>query len=315
MARDVPERPDAPLVERNAVGLLLWNTCNARCAHCMPESGPKDRTGLTDEQICAAIDAAAEIYGPRWCLALSGGEPFLYRDRLERIIAHGASRGAAVTVVTNGFWAISDARALEVLTPMVEAGLVSVTLSISSYHFEYIRPARVENALIAGQKLGISVLIKAVTSKDSSLRKIFGKIRRVEPWKGDIPIQRIELLPGGRARTREDVEIDAHRDLSTSVCPSAVVTVMPDGKGAPCCNGAAETGGLDLGTLAEDGLAGITEKFRTNSVLHTIRTQGPAALLDRLPEAQAEALRAQDWVNVCHLCTEVLRRLPKPGAG
>lgn len=294
----------------NILGILLWNTCNARCAHCMPDSGPKDRTRLSEEQVFRLIDGAARAFDGPWVLALSGGEPFLHRDRLARIIARGAERGASVSVVTNGFWAISDERAREVLKEMADAGLTAMSVSVSSYHFEYVQPERVVRAVRAGRALGLQVTVKAVVSRSSSLRNVFGKLRELEPWNGELAIQQVDLLPAGRASDRDTIP---QPGLPQGPCPASLLTFLPDGRAAPCCNGAGETGGLDLGS-ADDDFADVRANYLGNPIVRRLRSEGPIALLDDLPEAEAEDLRVRPFVNACHLCEEVLRRLKRSEA-
>src|ERR1700680_5314912 len=90
---------------QQTLGMLVWNTCNARCAHCGPESGPKDRTTLAHEKVIELISEASRIYDPGWCLSLSGGEIFIYYDRLREYVRLAYEGKGYSTLITNCFWA------------------------------------------------------------------------------------------------------------------------------------------------------------------------------------------------------------------
>lgn len=277
----------------------------------MPDCGPKDRQSLSDDEIFSIIDGSIDVHGKEWILALSGGEPFLYLKRLERIIAYRNDDRFSTTVVTNGYWATNKQRAKDVLEPLVDAGLSSVALSVSRYHFDYVHPERVENAILVAQEMGLHVTVKAVIAKDSPLKFVLGAIRKAKPWQDDVLIQTIEVLPEGRASNSSDIDVFSRGNIPEGKCPAELLTIRPDGKASPCCNGAGETEALDLGDVRNNSVSEIRENIRTNPTMVKLREKGPASLLSKLPPAVEMKMRESEWVNVCHLCCEVLKHLPK----
>lgn len=95
--------------------------CNLACAHCYTTSGPHNREELPAELLSQTLDAAAEL-GYRQ-LALSGGEPLLYRE-LREVLAHARRLGMITTVTTNGMLA-SGAR-WDALAPLLDVVAVSI---------------------------------------------------------------------------------------------------------------------------------------------------------------------------------------------
>lgn len=72
--------------------------CNLRCAHCYSSSGPEAATALPVEAIERMLaEAAGEEFN---AVALSGGEPLLYRD-LPRLLETARSLGYLATLTTN----------------------------------------------------------------------------------------------------------------------------------------------------------------------------------------------------------------------
>ncbi|WP_433749746.1 radical SAM protein [Paenibacillus amylolyticus] len=91
------------------LGILLWNTCNAMCDHCAVSSSPFENGYMTDEQIFPIIDSAFyDCKKPK--IGLSGGEAFLYFERLCNIVDYAINKGAEISINTNGFWGVSLGR-------------------------------------------------------------------------------------------------------------------------------------------------------------------------------------------------------------
>ncbi|HEY5945485.1 MAG TPA: radical SAM protein [Kofleriaceae bacterium] len=95
--------------------------CNLACEHCYTSSGPKVRGELPIELLRSAIDDAWTL-GYRQ-LAVSGGEPLLYRD-LQALLVHAKARGMVTTVTTNGMLATEDRWAP--ISPLVDVLAVSI---------------------------------------------------------------------------------------------------------------------------------------------------------------------------------------------
>ncbi len=115
--------------------VIAWNLtrrCNLACAHCYISAGSWH--GSENELDTAAcrdvIDQIVDV-NPSPLLILSGGEP-LVRSDLEEIAAYAASRGATVTVGTNGT-GLTDER----IRSLMEAGVQGVALSVDSLNPRY----------------------------------------------------------------------------------------------------------------------------------------------------------------------------------
>jgi Fe-coproporphyrin III synthase len=89
--------------------------CNLRCRHCDSSSGP-DRTDALDVALLRDVvdDAVGLGYDT---LAVSGGEPLLYRD-LAGLLRHARDAGMRTTLVTNG--TLANRARLEPLVGLVD---------------------------------------------------------------------------------------------------------------------------------------------------------------------------------------------------
>ena len=95
--------------------------CNLACAHCYTSSAPDVAESLALDTLTACLDDAAGL-GYRQ-LAVSGGEPLLYKE-LAELLAHARGLGMLATVTTNGMLA-TPAR-WRALAPLLDVVAVSI---------------------------------------------------------------------------------------------------------------------------------------------------------------------------------------------
>jgi pyruvate-formate lyase-activating enzyme len=95
--------------------------CNIACAHCYSGSGPTAREELPLELLSACLEDAAAL-GYRQ-LAVSGGEPLLFRP-LPELLARARALGMLTTVTTNGM--LLTERRWEPLAGVVDVLAVSI---------------------------------------------------------------------------------------------------------------------------------------------------------------------------------------------
>ena len=79
--------------------------CNLACAHCYSSSGPAVREELGLDLLTACLEDAAAL-GYRQ-LAVSGGEPLLYRP-LAQLLARARALGMLTTITSNGMFATPE---------------------------------------------------------------------------------------------------------------------------------------------------------------------------------------------------------------
>jgi len=79
--------------------------CNLACAHCYSSSGPTARQALDLDLLSMCLEDAAAL-GYRH-LAVSGGEPLLYRD-LAELLRRGRALGMLTSITTNGMLATAE---------------------------------------------------------------------------------------------------------------------------------------------------------------------------------------------------------------
>lgn len=285
------------------LGILLWNTCNAKCSHCAVNSSPTEVGYMSDEQIFALIDAA--FYdSEKPTIGLSGGEAFLYFERLCTIIKYAANKGATVSVNTNGFWGTSLDTAFLKLQIAKQAGLKRLIVSIDDFHEEYIPRERPLNVIKACRKVHLEVELQYVATKASQRLADFLKENGDELL--NVRCREIPCHPVGRASASVDEQdLFVQDSIPDGLCPSAVLSISAYGKVIPCCNTAGHLPSLQVGTIDEP-LPDLHRKFRTDPVMRLLLTKGPKAFWETSIQAGYSPL-ANGYVNQCHLCYELFK--------
>jgi len=285
------------------LGILLWNTCNAKCAHCAVNSGPTERAVMTDEQLFSLIDAAFyDCDTPS--IGLSGGEAFLFFDRLCRIIEYASSRGAKVSVNTNCFWGTTLDRSIEIVKILKEKGLTQLVASTDEYHEKYIPEERVVNVIKACKIVHLRVDLQFVAAKNTSRLSDF--LARHGDALLNISCREIPCHPVGRAVTEVD-EKDLYLEIGIpqGLCPSAILSVSADGNVIPCCNTAGHLPALRIGTINEP-LPDLHRKFLSSPLLKVLVEKGPKALLEAAMRA-GYMVRSNGYIDQCHLCYDLFK--------
>src|SRR3989339_628423 len=117
-----------------SAGLMLTYKCNCRCEFCYYCCSP-DSGGLMKTQTALnAWQGLKNLAGDSAKVHITGGEPFLYYERLLEILkeAKQAGFGKADMVETNGFWA--DDKLAEEKLRELEPYVNTLKISCDPFH-------------------------------------------------------------------------------------------------------------------------------------------------------------------------------------
>ena len=123
------------------ITLVLTEQCNLRCSYCyVPKEAPGGRT-MTEEVALAAVDRFLDRApsGKELSISFFGGEPFLARELMERVIDHARKRrpeGLTFSAPTNG--TLLDKEAMD----LVRRSEMSLALSVDGTTSSADRPDR-----------------------------------------------------------------------------------------------------------------------------------------------------------------------------
>jgi MoaA/NifB/PqqE/SkfB family radical SAM enzyme len=314
---------DAPKFKLwRSAGLLLTYRCNAACEFCYYNCSPQ-KGGLMPVETCiAAWRSLKALAGDQAKIHLTGGEPFLYWDRLVEILkeARKQSLGPADMVETNGFWATNDRLVEDWLDVLIALGVQRLKISVDPFHQEYvdIKPVR-RLACIAMEMFGPDrVLVRwekylsgdcAGWQRQAKLAdgspeaqqerdRAYIQAYREYPFRftGRTAGHIADLLASRPARAFADdnclagflgakgVHIDPYGNVFSGTCS-----------------------GIILGNISQMPLEEIWKQFhpRQNEFIQVLCEKGPYGLLERAKPLGYEELPA--YAGKCHLCTHIRR--------
>jgi len=284
-SRDVMMQGREPYLSELAISLT--NKCNIQCRHCFFGCSPLRSRDLSWEVIERVINEASRLDHIR-TIGFTGGEPFLNRNKLTRAVQLCTGLGIESTVISNGFWALSIGKAVEVLKEL--PGLRRLGLSTDSFHQEFIPIDIIRNAICASAQLGIECTIRISHLKNpvSEIERIHQQLNEVE---GLYKTQYQPVQSAGRAAKTIEASSIYQYDVAKAICFTADVPLIGvDGDVAACCGPAATWGNnhlLYLGNVFKDSLGDMLRYADYNPILHALRLWGPSALY-RFAQEQAE---------------------------
>lgn len=147
-----------------SIVINLTQKCNAKCAHCCFECLPNSSNYLTDDEI-EKIVFYAESHDDVKVVSLTGGEALLCKNKVLEIIQRLSLVGKETTLISNAFWATTEAVTERILSELKLAGLNYLTISYDDYHAEYIPISNVKRLLTIIKKFDIEVALNMVVDR------------------------------------------------------------------------------------------------------------------------------------------------------
>jgi organic radical activating enzyme len=272
------------------IHLLLTYTCNYECDHCFLYCGPHTEGTFTLEQLGAALDEAEKI-GTVDIIYFEGGEPFLYYPLMVEGMRMAGDRGFQTGIVTNAYWATTEADAELWLRPLVELGVADLSLSDDDFHHGAAEDNPAKRASRAARRLGIptdSIAIDRPTVEaglDREQERGRPVIGGGAMFRGRAVEKLVEGLP---TRPWEELTRCPYEDLAE---PGRVH--LDTFGHVHLCQG------LSMGNMWEIPLARLVHSYNPDS--HPIcgpLLEGGPALLAKQYTVQHE----EEYVDECHFC-------------
>lgn len=271
--------------------ILLTYRCVYECEHCFVWGSPHQRGVLTIAQVEQILEQARAAQA-EW-IYFEGGEPFLYYATLVRGVKRAAEMGFSVGVVSNAYWAVSVADAVEWLQPLV-GRVADLTVSSDLFHCEKCLGEEPQNAIAAAKWLNIPTGMITIAQPGAEAAESVGQIADESAVMFRGRAAKI-LAPARASKPWESFTTCPHEDLEDP----GRVHVDPFGNVHVCQ-------GVSIGNVFERPLADICAAYdpRAHAVVGPLLDGGPAALITEYNLPHQEL-----YADACHLCYEARRAL------
>ena len=274
-------------MELSGLHILLTYQCIYQCEHCFVWGGPSQKGVLAINQVEQILQQAREAGVTS--IYFEGGEPFLYYAALLKGVRKAAEMGFSVGIVSNAYWAVSIADALESLQPF--AGRLSdLTVSSDLYHCEKVLGEQAQNALAAAKWMNIPTGLISIDQPDASAAQTHGQVTGHSGvmFRGRAAVVLAPLTSPAMRHPWEEFTECLHEDLREP----GRIHVDPLGNLHICQ-------GVIIGNLFEKPLKEICECYDPDAhpICGLLLEGGPASLVSEynLPHETS-------YADACHLC-------------
>lgn len=138
-------------------GLITNYYCTSRCRHCLYRCSPWWPKEYISEDSARENCIAIRSLGCR-SVHIGGGEPLLKPDQLLRILETAFETGVGIDYVeTNSSWYHDHDSATEILENLLTRGVLTLLVSISPLHNEFIPFYKVKAVIEACREVGMGI--------------------------------------------------------------------------------------------------------------------------------------------------------------
>lgn len=296
----------------NTLTLLPTYQCTAECVDCCFGSSPRITKRIPQDHLLQYIDEAAQFPG-MMLIVVSGGEPFLLRRDLVELVQRITDRGLLSRVVTNGYWGVNERGALDVIRPLVLAGLREVSFSTGDDHAKFVPLDRVLTAINACLYcgVGVSLMLEEREGRTITRATVLEAAKAFPEVLNAIKTRALLILESSWMKFTDDPAEPTWNPLAManaatlprrqscgSVLSSIVVT--PDEKLGMCCGLPRESiSDLNVGDLRSESMTSLYARHVHDILKIWLAVEGP----DRILAWAASKDPSIEWENkYAHLC-------------
>lgn len=273
--------------------LLLTYQCTFECDHCFVWGSPWQSGTMTIGTIKKIIEQAKATDSVEW-IYFEGGEPFLYYQVMLAGIEEAVNQGFKVGIVTNSYWATSEADATLWLSPLV-GKIQDLTISSDLFHFSEKVSQQSKYVARAAKRLNIPLGIICIEQPMIQSSSTIGQI----------PQESSSIMFRGRASEKLTANVPYQPIETFTKCPHenlldpGRVHIDPFGNIHICQ-------GISIGNINITRLNEICDRFipENHPILGPLIKSGPKYLAEifQLPVANK-------YADACHFCYEARKLL------
>lgn len=295
-----------------SAGLLLTYKCNCACEFCYYNCGPEKNGLMSVDTAISAWQSLKILTGDSAKIHITGGEPFLYWERLQEILEEAGSQklGKVDLIETNGFWATNDKITRQRLKRLDALGTDRLKISTDPFHQEYIdiepirRLAEISSGILGPER----VLVRwRKYLEDPIEMKSLSPAEREQKYisaMNDYPCRFTGRAAGRLAGlvASKPIEVLASANCKSDLLGAKGVHIDPFGNVfSGTCSG------IIVGNVNQNRLEDIWKQFgpAESELINTLFNYGPYGLLDKAVESGYK--KANVYASKCHLCTSIRR--------
>jgi hypothetical protein len=294
----------------------LTRKCNSQCTYCQASAGPSRNGVMSVMDGRNYLTEAVKVADLKSFLVF-GGEPMLYP--VQTIAIFKKARDLNIPIIemlTNEAWGEDRQRAQRLAKKLKIAGLNTLGISVDAFHLEHIPLEYPRNAARASLETGIEkvvwnvAVLESLNAANHYDRMTAHVLKELEPEGIEAHVHRVvaagralQTIPQHFRKTKLDGPCEGETPMENTLTNPQCLTIEPSGSVDVCWD-------LPIANARETPLSCIISQYdwKKNSMIRVLVEEGPMELLKR-NEPIAGSLDKSEYINKCHLCVEVRRRL------
>ncbi|MFH1717043.1 MAG: radical SAM protein [Planctomycetota bacterium] len=294
----------------SSAGLMLTYKCNCACEFCYYNCDPRKGGLMPVDTAVNAWRSLKILVGDSAKIHITGGEPFLYWDRLQELLrqAKVEKLGKVDLMETNGFWATEGAIVGQRLKKLDELGMHRLKVSVDPFHQQYVDTDLVRRlADTAREILGperVLVRWRKYLENPAEMKSLSPPERERQYISAikDYPCRFTGRAAGRLAElaASKPIEMIAGMNCQSDFLGAKGVHIDPFGNVfSGTCSG------IILGNVNQPPLEDIWRQFdpSENDFWGTLFSSGPFGLLEKAEKLGYK--RERLYASKCHLCTNI----------
>lgn len=292
--------------QNNTIHFNITNRCNIKCKHCINLNSKTVLGEVDEDRVLYWLTKVAEFGYKN--VNIVGGEPFLKRGLLKKIVNKANELGLYSSITTNAYWADTILNAEAVMSEVKEVN--QILISTDFFHLENIPLNNIRNALAVCRKNSIFSAINAVCCTKKQRQELQELFKDFPQY---VFVNYSSLMPFGAAKelvneleynfSPMDIEqIPRHCDVEEHY-------VDYEGGVYACCMSTlcTITKQLYFGNLQMQSVHNIIQNKENNIIYQLISQKGIRGLVEVLKRCQnAYQYLNKKYSSQCEFCVSVL---------
>lgn len=278
-------------IKPSTLSLITTYKCTAQCTDCCFGCNPKRTEILELHQLTDYIERAIKAFPSIKIIVLTGGDCFLLKEDLYKLVKYISSKKLICRIVTNGFWAKTKEMALDIVSKLKDAGLNEINFSTGDDHLEYVPIEFIKNGIIAAMSLNIDTLVnieyginrsfdlKELT-EDIDIKQYLFPYRKISPL-GIVNGLWMPFTEESLSKVQEK-QLVLNTDKNTSKCENLfnTITITPNHRMVACCGlPATQIKYLDLGNARTEDIESLYNNQFNDFLKIWLYVEGPYKIL------------------------------------
>lgn len=277
--------------------LFITNICNAKCEHCYVNPLFGERQIMSTKLLNECIDTAIDWNIKR--LALTGGEPILFWDKISKSIEKLNNTDIQCSISTNAYWADSNEHAYKLILEMKSKGVNFLELSTDKYHQKFIPIENIIRCVKYSQDIGMSFIVRVCGENTTDEVRTLSVLSSILKNKNELVFQyTANYGQAKKSNIHSHLDFDLLKNVKCNQIGQPIIMYNRDIYA--CCGPSislSKKDSLYLGKFDKKNSNVLFKKITNSNFIKQLQQFGPSSLMDNCKK---------EYSSLCELCHDAM---------